>query len=543
MAPERPIEEMGEEEDEEEAEEALTSHPSAPSSELFDISTTVDPGYIISLIRKLLPHDVRDNPFSSVVNDHNGSIGSDASTEECAAGFPRAGAVNINNNEVEAMDTMDVLHGPNEREDSFHGSEHPRASVREAAWEDYGCILWDLAANRTHAEFMVENLILEVLLATLTVSKSARIKEISLGILANLACHEVPQAHLVSTKGLVEIVFDQLFIDDIPCLSETFWLLTLGLQGSEFATWTEALQPEPVLGRILWITENTLNAQLLEKSLELLLAMLEGKKIDQILLPSLVNLGLPSLLVNLLATEMDNLAGERMPERFPVLDLILRAIEALSVNDNYSQLISSNEELLRLVYNLVKLPDKVEVASSCVSSVVLISNILTDAPGLALAMSHDFPFLQGLLENFPLVSDDSEARSALWSVLARLLVQVEEHDVSPSNLHKYVEVLVKNLNFIEEDLIDHQVEESSEDFFKSSSTSAMESTVRTTLNKLVCILNRWTAATDDFSREHHLDHLCSRVFYVLFGVLTALDKTAGVGNCVRMFQRGQGGSG
>ncbi|XP_042509902.1 uncharacterized protein LOC122085508 isoform X2 [Macadamia integrifolia] len=404
------------------------------------------------------------------------------------------------------MDNLDGHHGPIEREDSFHGSEHPRASSGEATWEEYGCILWDLSATRTHAEFMVKNLILEVLLATLTVSVSSRVKEISLGILANLACHEVPLAHIVSTQGLLETVFDQLFIDDTPCLSETLRLLTLGLQGSGSATWTEALQPEPVLGRILWITENTLNTQLLEKSVELLLALLEGQKGAQILLPSLMNLGLPSLLVNLLATEMELLIGERMPERFLVLDLILRAIEALSVNDNYSQLISSNEELIRLVYDLVKIPDKVEVASSCVSSVVLISNILSDEPGLALAMSRDLPFLQGLLENFPLVSDDLEARSALWSVLARLLVQVKEDDMSPSKLHNCVAILVENSDFIEEDLIDHQEEDSSEDF-KSSSTSGTKSTLRTTaLNHLASIFERWTAATSDVSREDHLDH-------------------------------------
>lgn len=28
-------------------------------------------------------------------------------------------------------------------------------AVREEAWEEFGCILWDLAANKSHAEFMV----------------------------------------------------------------------------------------------------------------------------------------------------------------------------------------------------------------------------------------------------------------------------------------------------------------------------------------------------------------------------------------------------
>lgn len=42
-------------------------------------------------------------------------------------------------------------------------------------------------------------------------------------------------------------------------------LLTLGLQSCEPIPWAEALQPEHILCRILWIAENTLNLQLIEK--------------------------------------------------------------------------------------------------------------------------------------------------------------------------------------------------------------------------------------------------------------------------------------
>lgn len=46
------------------------------------------------------------------------------------------------------------------------------------------------------------------------------LQEISLGIIGNLACHEVPLKCIVSTNGLVEIIVDQLFLDDAQCLSE-----------------------------------------------------------------------------------------------------------------------------------------------------------------------------------------------------------------------------------------------------------------------------------------------------------------------------------
>lgn len=41
--------------------------------------------------------------------------------------------------------------------------------------------------------------------------------------------------------------------------------------------------------------------------------------------------------------------------------MILCVIESLSTIDNYSRVISSDDELLQLVCSVVKLPDKVEV--------------------------------------------------------------------------------------------------------------------------------------------------------------------------------------
>ena len=51
--------------------------------------------------------------------------------------------------------------------------------------------------------------------------------------------------------------------------------------------------------------------------------------------------------------------------RYCVLDIILRTIEALSVIDDYSQEVSSNRELFRLLVDLVKTPDKIEVHCCC----------------------------------------------------------------------------------------------------------------------------------------------------------------------------------
>ncbi|PIA54867.1 hypothetical protein AQUCO_00901041v1 [Aquilegia coerulea] len=372
-----------------ELETSSSYYPSAPSSEIFDTRTTVDPSYIISLIRNLLPHNVKNLHPLHGENDRNAFVGELETGIRDTVQTSSPGVLSIVNNKAETMDTHDetseLSHRKEGTEDSFGDTKDNKIStVDEAAWEECGCILWDLSVNKTHAVFMVENLLLEVLLASLSISQSLRVTEIGLGILANMACHEVLRNRIVSMPGLIDTIIDQLFLDDSLCLCEAFRLLSLGLQGSDSVTWVNALQPEHILRRILWVVENTLNPQLLEKGISLLLAIIESQQeIAQTLLESLMKLGLPSLLVSLLACEMKHLFGERVPDRYSALDTLLRVLEALSVLDDHSEAISSNEELLWLIYNLIKLPDKFEVSSSCITAVVLIANVMTDKPDLA----------------------------------------------------------------------------------------------------------------------------------------------------------------
>ncbi|XWS73983.1 hypothetical protein CRYUN_Cryun02cG0176400 [Craigia yunnanensis] len=340
-------EEEGEQQQLEEDRFVPSHHPSAPPDELFEISTTVDPSYVISLIRKLLPVDAKNG-------DNTEIRGSNCNDE----------VVSSSNDNCKSMEIVDHFsksdfHGEDE-EDSCHGGENARVSAGEEVWEECGCVLWDLAANQTHAELMVQNLVLEVLLANLTVTQSVRVTEICLGIMGNLACHEVPMKHIISTNGLIAVIVDKLFLDDTQCLCEAFRLLSSGLQGGECIIWAESLQSEHILSRILWVTENTLNPQLIEKSVGLLLAMLESQKeVEHILLSPLMKIGLVNVLVNLLSFEMSKLTNERIPERYSVLDVILRAFEALCVIDGYSQEICSNKEFFQLICDLIKFPDKV----------------------------------------------------------------------------------------------------------------------------------------------------------------------------------------
>lgn len=453
-----------------------THHPPAPSDELFDITTTVDPSYIISLIRKLLPENVQHGENRNITT-------SSPPANEGDQRWSIDESENMKNIESFVKQSVD---------DKFCcQNEHEDVAVGEEAWEEFGCILWDLAASKSHAEFMVENFALEVLLATLMVSKSARITEINLGIIGNLACHDVSRKKITSTNGLIGAVLQQLFLDDTACLCEACRLITLILPSDESGFWAEALQPEPILCRILWIVENTLNIHLLEKSISLLLAIAESKQdVAAMLLPPLIKLGLPQILVDLLSVEISKLTEERSPERYPILDSILQTVEALSVIDDYSQEICSNKELFQLLVQLIKHPDKAEFANSCVTASVLTANILTDATDLALEISQDTLFLQGLLGVFPFASDDTEARSAIWSILARLLVRIQKTD--PSNLHPYVSVLTSKSEVVEDELLNYNVDDSSEDHRRSTKLTA-----RTfALNGIAEILSRWRTLED-----------------------------------------------
>lgn len=124
--------------------------------QFFDISTTVDPSYIISLIRKLLP------PGSA----SQSSLGDGPNRTSCTGNEEEGAAPSVSNdndeclksskNKSENMDVDDsgeLSRGREECQDTGNGE--PGDPVEDEAWEEYGCILWDLAASKTHAELMV----------------------------------------------------------------------------------------------------------------------------------------------------------------------------------------------------------------------------------------------------------------------------------------------------------------------------------------------------------------------------------------------------
>ncbi|KAM7491594.1 hypothetical protein LguiA_034515 [Lonicera macranthoides] len=123
------------------------------------------------------------------------------------------------------------------------------------------------------------------------------------------------------------------------------------------------------------------------------------------------------------------LTGSEPPSRtlwYSVLDLILRTVEALSVIDGYSQELCSNKSLFQLLKDLVKLPDKIEFANSCVTAAVLTANILTDAADLALEISDGSHFVIVNWKTHLKFPEEAELSSEAKDLISKLLCNVNQ---------------------------------------------------------------------------------------------------------------------
>ncbi|XP_075506304.1 uncharacterized protein LOC142543134 isoform X1 [Primulina tabacum] len=495
-------------------------NPLAPSHESFNISTTVDPSFVISLIRKLVPSDIEDceNALESCLREE----------EPKRESIEENGIRVSENGEVEAKETADnggEENGPK----TINEKKHQGGLAREKTWEECGCILWDLAASGKHARLMAQNLIIDVLLANLMVSRSARITEISLGIIGNLVCNEIVRKQISSSNGLVKAIVDQLFLDDVPCLCEAFRVMTTSLKfGDGCVIWAEALQTEQTLSRILWISENALNRKLIEKSTCFLFHVLHRQQVEAILLPPMMKLGLSSLLINLLAFEMSKFRGEQKPEEDEVLDYILLSVKKLSDMDDYTKEIWSNEQLLPLLVELIKFPDKFEIADSCITASMMLEKVVIDGTNLASEMSQDLDVLQGLMDAFPFTY--SELRQAkMWNIIAILLTKVQESEVSTSFLNRLASILTRKFDLLEEE-IDIQLLEDRDD--DPPSTEYVDALL-IVIKKICCILTQWKLLDDEkkntaskegnYINEEDVDKLldiCANALFIPFSPIS-----------------------
>ncbi|XBH95478.1 hypothetical protein VPH35_086032 [Triticum aestivum] len=424
-------EEEGDEDEDEDEEDAPMDLPFAPAEEeSLEETTAVDPSYTISLIRQLIRK------------------GSSLEKE-----FSDKQRVNSDDGDSMQPDNTD----PSEKSDKQGLPEERSVSPKDQLVE-CGCILQDLAASTPQAELMINNLVIEVLLDNLHTAKSSRMKGICLGIMGNLVCHESLVAAISSKKGLIATVVEQLFLNDVKCLSEAFRLFAAILRSSASVSWAQALLPDEILSRILLIVGKTDNCTLLEKIIDFLSTVIDNRDVIAMLIQPLLKLGLVDRVIGLLTNEIERSPDEKL-DRSGSLDLILHFMEELSAIHCVSKAMSSNDRLIKVLVNMIKWPDKVEVASYCASVVIVMSNILTDGKHLVPKISHDLPFLEGLLEVLPEVPDDDQARYALWSILSLILAQVQGTELNSSSLDQFASLFSGKFGLIKDDLESQVIDE------------------------------------------------------------------------------------
>eukprot|EP00850_Spirogloea_muscicola_P000675 SM000002S05755 [mRNA] locus=s2:2006254:2009336:+ [translate_table: standard] len=334
------------------------------------------------------------------------------------------------------------------------------AAVDEGLPEQAGCVLWDLASSDDHAAFLIENRILDVVLAVLKTDCSFRLREISLGILGNLACHPSSATAIAKSTDILQLVVEQLHVDDPPCLTETCRLLSAGLLSAEAGPWVSELNQDGALGRVLWIIANTNQSQLVEKCAELLMAMVDGKhKAHVTLSQPLLDLGIVENLTDLLNSEVTSSLNGSSCDGTLIIESILGVLEGLSVLDASAPRVAENDKLLDTLLRIIHCSDNQEIGPSAVGAAVLLANFLADRPDVKSKLRWDALLLDKLLIVLPGCGADMGARSAVWSILGALAQEyvraLTEHP-RDSKLENLARTVAEKLDMLKEELDTHR---------------------------------------------------------------------------------------
>ena len=73
-------------------------------------------------------------------------------------------------------------------------------------FENEFCQLWDMSSDKQVGKFMLDKGVCDMVLAPLVRSTNYRVREVSLGIIANLMCHSASAKVVISQKRVDELV-------------------------------------------------------------------------------------------------------------------------------------------------------------------------------------------------------------------------------------------------------------------------------------------------------------------------------------------------
>ncbi|KAL0023032.1 hypothetical protein WJX79_002393 [Trebouxia sp. C0005] len=175
--------------------------------------------------------------------------------------------------------TVSAHHSPQVASDSLNRLHEDGQRCQLDAREQAGSVLWDTTQSEGPATIAVANSGLDIipLVVLHAIShQQFRLAELLLGALANILCHSRLAELAAQQQPLHQSVLDiSHSTTDAPCLAESFRLMTVAVKGPAGSAWLDTLLHGPfdLLWHLIWIAENTRNATLFERCLDLLLAV------------------------------------------------------------------------------------------------------------------------------------------------------------------------------------------------------------------------------------------------------------------------------
>ncbi|CAB4020760.1 saal1-like [Paramuricea clavata] len=141
------------------------------------------------------------------------------------------------------------------------------------------CELWDMSMNKDVAIFLQEVDGVDIFLEIILGSKSSRLTEISIGIMANMACQEDICKDITNREKLIEVMLILMDHRDAPILVEVTRLVHVAISKNETRDkWMNAIQHSTLLDNLIFILENSVNEELLLNCSLLLSSLLTYNK-------------------------------------------------------------------------------------------------------------------------------------------------------------------------------------------------------------------------------------------------------------------------
>eukprot|EP00192_Tetraselmis_astigmatica_P004962 CAMPEP_0117674272 /NCGR_PEP_ID=MMETSP0804-20121206/14942_1 /TAXON_ID=1074897 /ORGANISM="Tetraselmis astigmatica, Strain CCMP880" /LENGTH=435 /DNA_ID=CAMNT_0005483115 /DNA_START=89 /DNA_END=1396 /DNA_ORIENTATION=- len=330
---------------------------------------------------------------------------------------------------------------------SLSGEAGTALSVEEAS-----CELWDFSANEDCAAFMVNNQLLDLLQAVLDSAATApqRQVETACGVVANLLCHIVLKPCLEEQDSIIAAVAAAITsVDDVAVLVSACSALTSAIKAEVQSccctvrgSWQAAVISRDWVSRLLWIADNSLDAELLERALDLVGAVACSSEAAMSMLLSAGMLQSAMGHIQAFCTAL----GEEEPSSSPsarenVADASLRVIEVVASHQDGVRLLESRQEEVQQSLVTILVWSEIEMLEGSAA----LTMAAWASPSILRSVLVDRAFFAKVLQ---LLKDDAEedARGAAWQLLGAALREPNNTAVAVSAIPAAVDSLTALAN-------------------------------------------------------------------------------------------------